>query len=68
MVVKIIILGFMLIILLSLGWGFYYLSRDKGESRRTLHALIFRMGITVLLVILILLGIYTGIIVPHPLG
>lgn len=68
MIAKSIILFLLLIILLSLGWGFYYLSRDQGNSKRTLRALIIRIGITIILAILIGVGIFTGIIVPHPIG
>ena len=68
MIPKIMILFLMLIILLSLGWGFYYLSRDQGHSKRTLHALMLRIGITILLALLLVVGIFTGVIVPHPIS
>ena len=67
MITKIIIVFLLFAILLSLGWGFYYLSHDKGQSNRTLKALIVRIIITVILAALILIGALTGFVKFHPL-
>lgn len=41
---------------------------DKGKTDRTLKALTRRIALSVLLIVLVMLGIWTGIIRPHGLG
>ncbi|MCW1777516.1 DUF2909 domain-containing protein [Pantoea ananatis] len=46
----------------------YYLLVDRGQSKRTVNALTWRIGLSVCLILLVILGIYTGVIKPHGLG
>ena len=41
---------------------------DKGQSKRTVNALTWRIGLSVLLFALVALGIFTGVIKPHGVG
>ena len=41
---------------------------DKGDSNRTVKALTRRIGLSVLLIVLVIVGILTGIIRPHGIG
>jgi hypothetical protein len=59
---KIIIILFLLVIVGSLASALFYLVRDKGGSDRTVKALTIRVGLSVGLFLLLLLGYYLGLI------
>ena len=59
---KIIILLFLLFIVGSLGSALFYLVRDKGTSTRTVKALTIRVGLSVTLFLMLMLGYYFGLI------
>lgn len=65
MLTKIIIIGFMIAILYSLGSSFYFLVHDKGEGDRTVRRLSWRVGLSLLLVLLLFAGFKLGIIEPR---
>lgn len=65
---RVIIIGFLAFIVFNLGAGLYHMMRDKGESDRTLKALTWRIGLSVALFLLLMLGIATGVIEPHGIG
>jgi hypothetical protein len=67
MFIKIFLVLIVLSMLVTLGTGLVYLIKDQGRSERTLKTLMIRAGFTVVLLIVLLVGIATGIIVPHPL-
>jgi len=62
---KLIIIGVLIVILYNLGAGLYYMMVDKGKSDRTVKSLSWRIGLSVGLILLVILGIYTGVIQPH---
>jgi hypothetical protein len=53
MLVKAVIIIFLLIILYSLGSSFVFMVRDKGQGKRALHRLMWRIGLSILLLGLI---------------
>jgi hypothetical protein len=59
---KIVIILFLLVIVGSLGSALFYLVRDKGGSMRTVKALTIRVGLSVALFVLLMLGYYFGLI------
>ena len=63
--VKIIIVLVFIGIVISLGSSLYYLVNDKGDSRRTLKALTWRIGLSVGLFAFLMLLIALGVIEPH---
>ncbi len=63
--VKAIIVIMFLGIVASLASGLVYLVRDRGDSRRTLRALTWRIGLSVGLFALLMVLIATGVITPH---
>lgn len=65
---KLAIVAFLLVIIYNLGAGLYFMMTDKGQTNRTVKALTWRIGLSVLLIVLVLLGIYTGLIKPHDIG
>ena len=64
---KIVVLALLGLILLSLSSGMFFLVKDKGKSNRTLTSLKFRIILSVLLFILLLIGIKMGWLIPHGL-
>ena len=65
---KLLIIAFLVLILWNLGAGLYYMMVDKGGSHRTVNSLSWRIGLSVALIALVVLGIYTGAIKPHDVG
>lgn len=68
MLQKLIIVAFLVIIVYNLGAGLYYMLIDKGGSDRTVNALTRRIALSVALILLVLLGMATGVIQPHGIG
>jgi succinate dehydrogenase/fumarate reductase cytochrome b subunit len=64
---KLLIIGVLIVILYNLGAGLYYMMVDKGKSNRTVNSLSWRIGLSIGLILLVILGIYTGVIKPHGL-
>ena len=62
---KLLIIAFILVIIWNLGAGLYYMMVDKGKSDRTVRSLSWRIGLSVLLILLVMAGIFTGVIKPH---
>nr|WP_026802322.1 twin transmembrane helix small protein [Arenimonas oryziterrae] len=62
---KLLIIAFLIVILWNLGAGLYYMMVDKGTTNRTVKSLSWRIGLSVGLILLVALGIYTGWIKPH---
>jgi succinate dehydrogenase/fumarate reductase cytochrome b subunit len=65
---KLLIFVFLVAIVWNLGAGLYYMMTDKGQTDRTVKALTWRIGLSVVLILLVILGIWTGIIEPHGVG
>lgn len=68
MLQKLIIIAFLVLILYNLGAGLYYMIADRGQTNRTVNALTKRIALSVVLILLVLLGIWTGVIQPHGIG
>jgi DUF2909 family protein len=59
---KVIVLVFVVLILLSLGSALYYLIKDRGGSNRTVKALTWRVALSITLFVLLMLGFHFGFI------
>lgn len=59
---KIVVIIFIILILMSLGSALYFLVKDKGQSDRTVKALTIRIGLSILLFVALMLGFYFGLI------
>jgi hypothetical protein len=64
---KFLIVFLLLCAIASLASGLFFLMRDKGQSDRTVKALTWRIGISVLAFIIIIVGSYFGWIPLHGL-
>jgi putative copper export protein len=65
---KLLIIAFLILILWNLGAGLYYMMVDKGKTDRTVKSLTWRIGLSVALILLVVAGIFTGVIKPHGVG
>lgn len=65
MLFKILVILMLAVILSALFSGLFFLIRDKGQSTRTVKSLTWRIGISLLLFVLLLIGAATGLIEPH---
>ena len=65
MLTKIVTVLFMLAILGSLASGLIFLIKDNGSTERTVKALTLRIGLSVFLFLLLMVGVFTGVIKPH---
>ena len=63
-----LVIAFLAVIVWNLGAGLYYLLVDRGQTKRTVRALSWRIGMSVALVALLVIGIATGVIQPHGVG
>jgi protein-S-isoprenylcysteine O-methyltransferase Ste14 len=64
-VTTIVIFILLAAILYNLGAGLYFMMTDRGSTNRTVKALTWRIGLSVLLILLVIVGILLGIIKPH---
>ena len=67
MLFKIIIVSLLLIILISLGTALFSMMKNEPDSNRTVKALTVRIGLSIALLVMILVGYSMGLIAPHNL-
>jgi Protein of unknown function (DUF2909) len=60
-----VILIFIVFILGSLFSALYYMIRDKGQSTRTVRALTWRVGLSITLFLILMIGYHFGFITPQ---
>lgn len=60
-----IIIGFLILIIISLFSGLFFLIRDDGSQKRTLRALSIRIGLSLALILFLVIGFLSGWIKPH---
>ncbi|MBA2651483.1 MAG: twin transmembrane helix small protein [Tatlockia sp.] len=65
MITKAIIILVMLVILFALGSSLFFLVRDEGKTTRTVKALTWRIGISLVLFLFLFLAFSLGWIKPH---
>lgn len=64
MLFKIVVVLALLIIIASLFSALYFLAKDKDGGTRTVRALTLRIGLSITLFLLLLLGYFFGLIGP----
>ncbi|WP_047550739.1 twin transmembrane helix small protein [Methylotenera sp. G11] len=64
MLFKIVVVLALLVIIASLFSALYFLAKDKNGGARTVKALTLRIGFSIALFLLLLLGYYFGLIGP----
>ena len=68
LVFKIIIVSLLFIVIFSLASAMIHLVKGKGQSDKMVKALTWRIGLSVFIFILLLIGQATGLITPHGLS
>ncbi len=59
---RIVVIALLLAIIASLGSALFFLFSDKPGSQRTVRALTFRVGLSILLFLLLMAGYHFGLI------
>lgn len=68
MIFKIIIVAMLFVVIASLASAMFHLVKGEGKSSdKVLKSLTWRIGLSVFIFILLLLGQYLGLISPHSL-
>ncbi len=62
---KILILINLLLVLVSLGAGAFFLGKDDNQHTRVLTALTVRISLSISLLVLLIAGYYLGLIAPN---
>jgi hypothetical protein len=62
---KILVVLLLLVVVSALFSGMYYMMKDKGKSDRAVKALTWRIGLSLVLFALLMIGAATGLIQPH---
>jgi len=65
---KIYILALFILIGISLVSGLFFLAKDESNSKRLVTSLTFRVTLSILLFISLLVGYKFGLVSPHGLG
>jgi uncharacterized membrane protein len=65
-IIKAILVLLLIFILFSLGSALYFLVHDKANSDRIVKALTWRVGLSLLLFVILLIAFAMGWISPHP--
>ena len=68
MIFKIVVIVLLLIVILSLGQALFHFVKDGGDSDKMLKSLTWRIGLSVSIFILLLIGQAMGWITPHGLS
>jgi heme A synthase len=62
---KIVIVGLLFLIIISLFFALYTLVKDRGQTKRTVRALTVRISLSILLIIILLVSYKAGLIKPN---
>jgi hypothetical protein len=68
MIFKVVIVTLLLVVIFSLGQALVFLIKDDGKTDRMLKSLTWRIGLSVFIFILLLIGQAVGLIQPHGLS
>lgn len=67
LIIKAIIVLLCIFIVYALGSALYFLVHDKGNTDRTVKALTWRIGLSILLFVILMIAYSLGWITPHQL-
>ena len=65
---KVAVVVVLAIVIFNLGQALYFMMKDTGDSSRTAWALTRRIGFSLLLILMVIIGIWTGWLHPHGIG
>ncbi len=61
---KILLIVLLVLVLISLFSGLFFMYKDKGNSRRVVNALTIRIGLSVLIIAIVIAGYFLGLLPP----
>ncbi|NII11366.1 twin transmembrane helix small protein [Oleiagrimonas sp. C23AA] len=67
-VYKVALVIMLIVVLFNLGQALFFMMTDRGQSRRTAWALTRRIGLSLVLIVMVILGIAMGWLHPHGVG
>ena len=67
-VYKIALVVVLLVVFFSLGQALFFMMTDKDDDKRTVWALTRRIGLSLVLIGMVILGIWMGWLHPHDVG
>lgn len=62
---KVFISLMLLAIVVSLGFAMFFMLNDTGPKKRTVNALMIRVGLSVSLIVILIISYFMGWIQPH---
>jgi hypothetical protein len=62
---KIVVIVNLVLVLISLGAGAFFLTKDDNKDTRVLTALTVRISLSISLLVLLIAGYYLGLITPN---
>ncbi|WP_426687282.1 twin transmembrane helix small protein [Rhodanobacter ginsengiterrae] len=65
---KIALVVVLLVVIFSLGQALFFMMKDQDDDRRTVWALTRRIGLSLLLIAMVIVGWKMGWIHPHDVG
>lgn len=65
---KIALVIMFLVVVFNLGQALYYMTTDRGKSKRTANALTRRIALSLVLIFMVIVAIAAGWIHPHGVG
>ena len=65
---KIVLVALLLFVIVSLFTAFYYLVKDPSTSTRIVKSLFIRVGLSLFIMLLLLVGVQLGWVTPHGFG
>lgn len=65
---KVALVVMLFVVIFNLGQALYFMMTDKGKSNRTVWALTRRIGLSIVLIGMVVLGIWMGWLQPHGIG
>ena len=68
MIFKIVVITLLLVVVFSLGSALIHFVKNGGDSEKMLKALTWRIGLSVFIFLLLLIGQAVGLIQPHGLS
>lgn len=62
---KILIIVLLILVVLSLFGGLFFMYRDKGQSKRAVNALTIRVALSIVIFVIVLVGHFFGLFSKH---
>ena len=62
---KVALVIMLIVVIFNLGQALYFMMTDKGQSKRTSWALTRRIGLSLVVILMVIIGIAAGWLHPH---